>query len=89
MAKKKSKSKAKAKIDPQDQVVYEALGRAIQARRKKLDLSHEELAHIAGLNAAYVGGVERGERNVALKNIAKLCKALKISTAELFKAASL
>lgn len=89
MVKKKPKPKAKAKIDPQDQAVYEALGRAVQARRKKLNLSQEDLAHLAGLHAAYVGGVERGERNLALKNIAKLCKALKMSAAELFKAAGL
>lgn len=83
----KKKSKAKAKIDPQDQAVYEAFGRAIQARRKKLALSQEELAHFAGLHAAYIGGVERGERNVALKNILKICKALRTTAAELFKEA--
>lgn len=86
---KKKKTITKAKIDPQDQVTFEALGQAIQARRKKLGLSQEDLADIAGLHAAYVGGVERGERNLALKNIARLCKALKISAADLFKAAGL
>lgn len=85
----KKKTKTKAKIDPQDRAIYEALGKAVQARRKKLDLSQEELADIAGMHAAYVGGVERGERNLALKNIAKLCKALKVSAADLFKAAGL
>lgn len=85
----KKKSKAKARLDPQDRATYEALGRAIQERRKKLDLSQEELAHLAGLNAAYVGGVERGERNVALKNIAKLSRALKVSMTDLFRSASL
>jgi len=85
----KKKSKAKAKLAPQDRATYEAFGRAVQSRRTKLDLSQEELAHLAGLHAAYVGGVERGERNLALKNIVKLCKALKISAAELFRAAGL
>lgn len=86
---KKKKTKAKAKIDPQDQAIFEALGHAIQARRKKLDLSQEDLAHLANLHVAYVGGVERGERNIALRNIKKLCAALKMSAAELFKAANL
>ena len=33
----------------------------------------------------YVGGIERGERNVALVNIEKLARALKISLSELFR----
>ena len=39
----------------------------------------------AGLDRTYVGGIERGERNVALINIAKLAKALEVSLEELFK----
>lgn len=85
----KKKTKTKAKIDPRDQAVYDALGKAIQARRKKLSLSQEELAHVAEMHPAYIGGVERGERNLALKNIVRICKALKISAADLFKAAGL
>ena len=39
----------------------------------------------AGLDRTYVGGIERGERNVSLVNIAKLAKALGVSIVELFK----
>lgn len=39
----------------------------------------------AGLDRTYLGGIERGERNVALKNIEKIAKALGVSIDELFR----
>ena len=60
-------------------------GKALRARRRKLGVSQEEFADICGLDRTYVGGIERGERNVALVNIEKLAAALKISVSELFR----
>jgi transcriptional regulator with XRE-family HTH domain len=40
---------------------------------------------MCGLDRTYVGGIERGERNVALLNIEKIAKALRIPVSELFR----
>lgn len=64
----------------------EKFGAAIRSRREKLQISQEELASIANVHRTYVGGIERGERNVSLVNILKLCRALSIQPSELFKA---
>ena len=43
------------------------------------------LAFKAKLDRTYIGGIERGERNISLKNIQKIAVALNISLEELFK----
>jgi transcriptional regulator with XRE-family HTH domain len=48
-------------------------------------MSQEAFADLCGLDRTYVGGVERGERNLALMNIEKIAMAFKISLAELFR----
>jgi transcriptional regulator with XRE-family HTH domain len=60
-------------------------GRVLRTFREERGYSQEELAERAGLHRNYVGGIERGERNVALENIVKLAKALSIRTKDLFE----
>ncbi|MDR3723870.1 MAG: helix-turn-helix transcriptional regulator [Terracidiphilus sp.] len=59
-------------------------GSRLRQFREERGYSQEKLAERAGLHRNYVGGVERGERNVALENIVKLPKALSVSPRELF-----
>lgn len=58
-------------------------GRRVRELRKKRGMSQEALALEAGLDRSYVGGVERGERNIALVNIEKLAEALGTKASEL------
>lgn len=60
-------------------------GKTVRQRRHRLGVSQEEFADICGLDRTYIGGIERGERNVALVNIEKVARALRISLSELFR----
>jgi transcriptional regulator with XRE-family HTH domain len=60
-------------------------GKAIRNRRERLGVSQEEFADMCELDRTYVGGVERGERNLSLVNIEKIALAFRVSLSELFK----
>ena len=60
-------------------------GKALRQRRNRLGVSQEAFADMCELDRTYIGGIERGERNVALVNIEKIAKTLRISVSELFK----
>lgn len=63
----------------------EKFGAQVRQLRKALGLSQEDLAELTDLHRTYIGGIERGERNVALINIIRLAKALNVSPSELLK----
>ena len=60
---------------------------AANLRKYRLDakFSQEELASRAGLHRNYVGSVERGERNIAIDNMEKLAKALRLNVIDLLR----
>ena len=60
-------------------------GRTVRRRRQKLGVSQEEFADICGLDRTYMGGIERGERNLSLVNIEKIALGFQITMAELFR----
>ena len=53
-------------------------GNRVRELRRKKGLSQESLALESGLDRSYVGGVERGERNISLENIERLAIALEV-----------
>ncbi|MFM6108794.1 MAG: helix-turn-helix domain-containing protein [Sphaerospermopsis kisseleviana] len=59
-------------------------GSKLRQIRQNLKLSQEELALLCNLDRSYIGGVERGERNISLVNIHKIADALNISPKEFF-----
>lgn len=60
------------------------LGREIRRLREQKEFSQEEFAALAGIDRAYYGGIERGERNVAALNLIKIAGALRVEVGELF-----
>jgi len=58
-------------------------GMKVRTLRKEKGWSQEMLAEKCDLDRTYIGGIERGERNVALLNICRIAKSLKIKPAEL------
>lgn len=66
-----------------------ALGKAIRALRMENGLSQEALANEIGIDRSYMGGIERGEHNVAIMNLGKIAKTLKIKASDLLAAAGL
>lgn len=63
--------------------VLKRLGARLRQLRQARGISQERLADLAGLHRTYVGGVERGERNVSLINLLALAHALGVSLSTL------
>ena len=58
--------------------INEEVGFKIREIRQARGLSQEELAALARLHRAYIGQIERGEKNIGLKNLEKIAKALDV-----------
>lgn len=65
--------------------VLEELGNRIREKRKARGWTQEELADNAGIDRSYIGGVERGERNLTFKVLCQICGALRCDVATLTK----
>ncbi len=70
---------------PKRNGILATLGLNVRRAREAKSLTQEKLAERAGLDPTYISGIERGLRNPGIKNVARLAKALGLSTSELCK----
>lgn len=68
-----------------DRTDLQRFGNRVRVERERLGVSQEELADRAGMHRTYLGGVERGERNVGLLNVIRIARALGVEPADLLK----
>lgn len=62
-----------------------AFGEAVRRRRKTLGFSQEAFGDECGIDRSYMGGIERGEHNLALVNILKIVRTLGVQPSEFFR----
>ena len=74
----------KAKVDGRDPVLM-AFGLAIQKRRREMGISQEEAASRVGIHRTYFADVERGARNVGIKNVVAIARGLDVTPSDLMK----
>lgn len=65
--------------------ILKIIGSNIRYYRTAIGLSQEKLAELASLHRTYIGSVERGERNISAKNIAKIADVLDVEPYHLLK----
>jgi transcriptional regulator with XRE-family HTH domain len=61
-----------------DDDIVKKIGLNITIIREQRGLTQEKLAELAGLHRAYIGQIERGEKNIGLRNLEKIAKALNV-----------
>lgn len=64
---------------------YKQLGKRIRTERQNLNLTQEKLAEKVEVSEAYVGQIERGERNLALDTLVRLANSLGVTVDYLLK----
>lgn len=65
-------------------MILDAVGQRIRELRNNIGLSQEKLALKAEIDRTYLAGVEQGKRNLSIKSLEKILKALDISFQDFF-----
>ncbi len=65
------------------------VGRNLRAYRRKRGLSQEEFAKVLGVHRTYMGGIERGERNLTLRNVERIARRIELEPLALLQPAKL
>ena len=63
--------------------LQKVVGRNLRAYRMERGLSQEDFAEVVGVHRTYMGGLERGERNLTLQSLERLAEELGIPVREL------
>ncbi|MNI45797.1 HTH-type transcriptional regulator SinR [compost metagenome] len=63
----------------------ESVGNRIRELRKAKGWTQEQLAEAASLHYSYIGGVERGDRNISLETLEKIIAAFQVPAVEIFR----
>jgi transcriptional regulator with XRE-family HTH domain len=62
-----------------------AVGRNLRTYREDKGLSQEAFADVLGVHRTYMGGIERGERNLTLKSLERIAKRLNLDPQALLR----
>lgn len=65
--------------------LQKAVGRNLRRHREALGLSQEAFADVLGVHRTYMGGIERGERNLTLKSLERIAESIDVSPVVLIK----
>ena len=65
--------------------LQKTVGRNLRAYRLERGLSQEAFADVLGVHRTYMGGVERGERNLTLKSLEKMAEQIGVEARELLE----
>jgi transcriptional regulator with XRE-family HTH domain len=77
---------AMPKLNPTSEELAKAFGERVrELRTKRGDLSQERLADEVGVHRSFIGRVERGETNITLANLFRICSGLGVSLSEFFQ----
>ncbi len=71
--------------DPAAQRLARRLGVRMRALRVARNISQEQLGDLAALHRTFIGRVERGETNITVLSLERICAALDLSLAEFFR----
>lgn len=64
--------------------IYNKVAKNIKKIRTGNNITQESLAYNAGLNRAYIGYIERGERKPSLETLEKIARSLEVEIHVLF-----
>lgn len=71
--------------DAMNDDILKRFGLTIKRLRESKGISQEKLGEISDLHRTYIGMIERAERNITLKNIEKIAKALGTDISKIFE----